>query len=179
VSSPPQKRPPTIGDRGEIRRSTPARGIETLPDRQPSWDEDTAVGTDVQVFHAVRDIGRELTAHKRAAAAAHGALAERLSGVEAKVDGLDSKLDVVAIGNANLSGKMDVLLSSRRDRSVSSETRTVVTETLATEVLKDARERKQDERAAKQFRRKLLLKIVGGAITAGGGGALVHWLATR
>lgn len=109
---------------------------------------------------------------------------ERMSRLEQKYDDLSSvvaeiKTDVKAVvtSNATMVGKFETFMALQQDRRSHPESlmrvvQETTTATLATRVL-DERE------AAQKFRRKFVLstlKIVGGLVSAGGVGALAHWL---
>lgn len=134
----------------------------------------TGVHTDPQVFRAVKGIYDELQESKRQAAAAHGALKQEVTALDKKVDTLAGKLDDVMVATATVSGKMDVMLATRT-RSPSSETRMVVREQLAEQVL-------AEQKAERDHSRAVRLKIIGGVIgvlTSGAViGAFIHWVAS-
>lgn len=132
------------------RRQTPASGVPVVP-----WhNEDTGVHTDPQVFRAMKGLHEEIQASKREAANAHSALRTELTARIDKLetesirrsDKLEGKLDDTNTLAATVSGKMDVLLATRRDRSSSSETRTVVTQTIAERILDDDMDRRRTRR---------------------------------
>ncbi len=130
-------------------RKTPARGVEEFE------DEPTGVGTDPQVFRAVKRLRAEQ---------------DKLG---AKVEKIDEKLDGVAESNAMVVGKLEILTTTlNRPRTVSSDVRFIqqtTHATLADKVL-DAHVE------GKRFSRALILKIVGGVFSAGVLGAVFHWL---
>lgn len=142
-------------------------------------DEPTGVHTDAQVFRAVKKLGEELAQNKIEAARAHGALKSEVAAVEKKIDALDEKLsgkiDAAVVNIATVSGQMSVMLSDRRGRSPSSETRATVKETLADQVL-------AEQRAAAAHSRAVRLKLLGaalGVLTSGAViGAVIHWVAS-
>jgi len=153
------------------RRNTPATGTVTTP-----WHEEhTGVHTDAQVFRALKSLHGELQANKAEAAKAHGALSARVTALDAKVSGIertvtgfDQKLDQVAVSSAKTAGAVEVL-ANQRSRSPSGETRAVAEETLAKQVLADARD-------GRGFSRKVWLAIIAGAITFLTSGAFLHWV---
>jgi hypothetical protein len=132
------------------RRRSPAHGVDSF-----DYEEPTGVGTDPQVFRAVKRLRQE-----------H----DKLSG---KVDTLDEKLDGVTVSNALVVGKLEILTTTlTRPRTHSSDLRHAVTSTLAERVLAEQQE-------SVKFSRALTLKVVGGLFSAGAIGALVTWLLQR
>lgn len=136
------------------KERAPAEGAPTAP-----WHEEpTGVHTDAQVFRAVKALGEELEASKKQAAAAHGALKQEVVDLAKHVDGRLNKQDLML---ERISGQMDVLVPMKRSRSDSKETKAMVDEALAN--------------SATKFRRDLILKLVGGAVTLITSGAFIGW----
>lgn len=188
------------------RSSTSPKGTPVIvPHEDPDFEEDTGVGTDVQVFRAVKAVHKRIDESEAKAAKAHGMLTQEVTGLKSEISRI--KTDVTGLKIAfkeqvakqdassavvnKLDGKMDVLLAVHRNRSVSSETRTVVTETLAERILEDDLDKRAAEREVeaaeraveredalhvRKVRRMFLLKVAGGVISLVTSGAVLHWL---
>jgi hypothetical protein len=173
------KRPPLVppfpGGRQDPREftskpKTNPLGIPSVPRGEFDFEVPTAVGTDVQVFHAVKALHTRLDRNEEKAAAAHGSLTREVGALKVGLDELkdvtdkqDLKLDKLAEGQAKVVGYIEGQrdASDRRSKSPSSMLRMVkqtTTETLAEQVLADVRD-------DKRHRRKLTLLVVGGAVT--------------
>lgn len=149
-------------DRRDVYRAkTPPRGTDTFGE-----DEPTGVGTDPQVFRAVKALHGEIRKVESQASASH-------SEIKHRVDRIDEKLDGVAESNAMVVGKIEILTTTlTRPRTVSTDLhlmRQVSTSALAEKVLDENRDRQQ-------FSRKLILQIASGVFSAGVLGAVVALL---
>lgn len=140
------------------KHPTPVRGLATVED----WrEEPTGVGTDAQVFRAVKKLGEELEANKVEAAKAHGALKKEVS---ERIDGVEKRLTKQDLVLERMAGQMDVLVPLTRAKSPSAENKAI-----------DERIQKHATTEKAKFRRDLILKLVGGAVALVTSGAFLGW----
>jgi hypothetical protein len=154
------KRPASVPGNRDVyvpKHPTPASGVPA-----EDWrEEPTGVGTDAQVFRAVKKLGDELAANKLEAAKAHGALKKELTefktSVDSKLTKQDEILDELHERSVRQGAQLDILVpmaTNARSRPNSAETRAIAAEAVE----------KHATTTATKFRRDLVLKVVGGII---------------
>lgn len=174
----PPRRP---DDRDYQRPKTNPAGVPVVPRDEFSFEEKTAVETDVQVFHAVKALHVRLDKNETNAAAAHDVLTREVTALKDGFVALrevtekqDDKLDKLAEGQAKVVGYIDGQrdADNRRSKSPSSMLRMVqetTTTTLAGRIV-------DDQLKSREWWRTQTAKLIGAA--AGGGTLLeiLHWL---
>ena len=161
--------PPATPARDYARPKTNPHGDATVF----GTEEPTQVGTDVQVFRAVKALHTRINQSEAEAKRSHGELQQEVVGLTSAVGRLDGKQDEQSKILHSLAGKMEIVVSDRqlaqRSRSPSSITRAAADAakvTIAEQVL-------LEQRAERSYSRKVKLLIVGGIISLLTSGAVI------
>lgn len=162
----PPRRPGThADDRDHARPKTSPFGIPTSPPPRGefSFEEKTEVGADpavAQVFHAVKELGRQFVENKSNAEKAHDALTVKIEGIATEVveQGKGLARVVGYIDGQEAETKRQQAESDRRSKSPSSMMR-IIQETSTTML---AGKIVEDQVEGRRFTRKLVLQIAGG-----------------
>lgn len=174
MSPPPVKRPGmSDADRALVgRHNTPASGVP----REDWHEEPTGVGTDAQVFRALKSLHGEIQANKVEAAKAHGALKQELVAAHGSlkseltehaksVDGRLTKQDGVlaeqTVMISRMAGQLDVLVPMARSKSPSAETKAIVDKAV--------------KASGTAWWRSVVFKLISGAIAIVSSAVFLKW----
>jgi hypothetical protein len=177
-----------MGDVGRVQAGREHRAL--VASREPeTFEENSAVyeGEDLRRFRASRPTPERFRRNEEkhdALAKAFDVLSRDVVAIATKQDDIVSavaeiKSDVkqVVSSNASMVGSFETYLAMQSQRPHQDSIMRVAQETAKTTTTVTLAERVLDQQSkGTEFKRSLVLKIVGGVISAGGLGALVHWL---